>query len=37
MDSVLRPVDDLVRPGVAILDFGNRVAFEIVQLNITMQ
>ena len=24
-------LDDLVRPGVAILDFGDRVAFETVQ------
>ena len=37
VDSVLRPLDDLVRPGVAILDFGDRVAFETVQLNIRMQ
>ena len=29
---------DIVRPGVAILDFGDRyVAFETVQLNIRMQ
>ena len=37
VDSVLWPLDDLVRPGVAILDFGDRVAFETVQLNIRMQ
>ena len=37
VDSVLLTLDDLVRPGVAILDFGDRVAFETVQLNITMQ
>ena len=37
VDSVLRPLDDLVRPGVAILDFGDKVAYETVQLNITMQ
>ena len=37
VDSVLWPLDDLVRPGVAILDFGDRVAFETVQLNIMMQ
>ena len=37
VDSVLRHLDDLVRPGVAILDFGDRVAFETVQLNITIQ
>ena len=36
-DSVLWPIDDLVLPGVAILDFGDRVAFETVQLNIRMQ
>ena len=29
-DSVLRHLDDLV-PGVAILDFGDRAAFETVQ------
>ena len=34
-DSVLRPLDDLVRPGVDILDF--RVAFQTVQLNIATQ
>ena len=37
VDSVLRPLDDLVWPGVAIPDFGDRVAFETVQLKITMQ
>ena len=37
VDSVLRPLDDLVRPWVAILDFGDRVAFETIQFNITMQ
>ena len=37
VDSVLWPLDDLVRPGVALLDFGDRVAFETVQLNIRMQ
>ena len=38
VDSVLRPLDDLVPPGVAILDFfGGRVTFETVQLDITMQ
>ena len=37
VDSVLWPLDDLVRPGVAILDFGDRVAFETIQLNIRMQ
>ena len=37
VDSVLWPLDDLVRPGVAILDFGDRVAFETVQSNIRMQ
>ena len=26
-----------IAPGVAILDFGDRVAFETVQLNIRMQ
>ena len=36
-DRVLWPLDDLVRPGVAILDFGERVAFETVQVNIRMQ
>ena len=34
VDSVLWPLDDLVLPGVSILDFGDRVAFETVQLNI---
>ena len=28
VDSVLRPPYDLVLPGVAILDFGDRMAFE---------
>ena len=37
VDSLLWPLDDLVRPGVAILDFGDRVAFGTVQLNIRMQ
>ena len=37
LDSVLWPLDDHVRPGVAILDFGDRVAFETVQLNFRMQ
>ena len=37
VDSVLWPLDDLVRQGVTILDFGDRVAFETVQLNIRMQ
>ena len=37
VDSVLWPLDDVVRPGVAIPDFGDRVAFETVQLNIRMQ
>ena len=37
VDTVLRPLDELVLPGVAILDFGDRVAFKTVQLNITMQ
>ena len=37
VDSVLWPLDDLVRPGVAILDFGDKVAFETVHLNIRMQ
>ena len=37
VDSVLLPLDDLVRPGVAILDFGDRVAFETVQLSIRKQ
>ena len=37
VDSVQGPTDDLVLPGVAILDFGDRVAFETVQLNIRMQ
>ena len=37
MDNVLRTVDDLVLPGVARLDFGDRVAFQTVQLNLTMQ
>ena len=37
MDIVLWPLDDLVRLGVAILDIGDRVAFETVQLNIRMQ
>ena len=36
VDSVLWALDDLVRPRVAILDFGDRVAFETVQLNVTM-
>ena len=36
VDSVTWPLDDLVRPGVAILDFGDRVAFETVQLNVQM-
>ena len=27
VDSVLRPLDALVLPGVVIIDFGNRVAF----------
>ena len=35
--SVLCSLDDLVRPGVAVLDFGDRVAFEKVQLNIRTQ
>ena len=34
MDRVLRPLDDLGRPGVAILDLGDRVAFETVQLTL---
>ena len=37
LDSVLWPLDAIVRPGVAILDVGDRVAFETVQLNIRMQ
>ena len=37
VDSVLWPLVDLVLPRVAILDFGDRVAFETVQLNIRMQ
>ena len=37
VDSVLWPLDDLVRTWVAILDVGDRVAFETVQLNIRMQ
>ena len=37
VDSFLWPLDDLVRPGVAILDFGDRVTFETVQINIRMQ
>ena len=37
VDSVLWPLDDLVRPEVGILDFGDRVVFETVQLNIRMQ
>ena len=36
-DRVLWPLDDLVRPGVAILYFGERGAFETVQVNISMQ
>ena len=36
VDSVLWPLDGLGRPGVAILDFGDRVAFGTVQLNIRM-
>ena len=36
LDSVMLPLDDLM-PGVAILNFGDRMAFETVQLNITMQ
>ena len=36
-DRVLWPLDDLARPGVAILDFGERVEFETVQVNIRMQ
>ena len=31
VDSVLRPLEALVLPGVAILDFGDRVALETVQ------
>ena len=34
---VLWPLDDFVRPWVAILDFGDRVAFETVQLIIRTQ
>ena len=37
VDSVLRPLDALVLPGVVILDFGDRVAFETVQWKIAMQ
>ena len=37
VDSVLWPLHDLVRPGVAILDFDDRMALETLQLNITMQ
>ena len=37
VDSVLRPLDALVLPGVAIFDFGDSVALETVQLNISMQ
>ena len=37
VDSVLWPLYDLVWPGVAILDFDDKVAFKIVQLNIRMQ
>ena len=37
VDSVLRTLYDLILPGVAIFDFGDRVAFETVQLNISMQ
>ena len=37
VDSVLRPLEALVLPGVAILDFSDRVALETVQLNSSMQ
>ena len=37
VDTVLRPLDDLFRPGVTMLDFGDRVVFGTLQLNITMQ
>ena len=37
VDSVLWHLDDLVRQGVAILNFGDKVAFETVQLNIRIQ
>ena len=37
VDSVLWSLDDLVRPGVAMIDFDDRVAFKTVQLNIRMQ
>ena len=33
VDSVLRPLDALVLPRVAMLDFGDRATFETVQLN----
>ena len=36
VDSVLWPLDDLIRSGLAILDFGEIEAFETVQLNIWM-
>ena len=37
VDSVMWPLDDLVQPGEAILDSGDRVAFETVQFSIRMQ
>ena len=37
LDSVLWPLDDIVRPRVDILDFSDRVALETVQVNIRMQ
>ena len=36
VDNVLRPVEALVLPRVVILEFGDRVALETVQLNISM-